>query len=76
MFEGHQAGTVLLSVSSDGPFSFSAKAQDNTVALHDAKKIAKCEAHLMFPSWGGLNARHGSAPDDSFCFTQLGLCRV
>ena len=32
---------------------FSAKAQEITVALHDAQKIAKGEAHLTFPSWGG-----------------------
>lgn len=40
--------------------------------MHDAKKIAKCEAHLMFPSLGWFTVRHGSALDDPFAL----LCSI
>lgn len=74
--KGVQTGTVPRGSNNGEIFSSSTKTQDNTVALHDAKKIAKCEAHLIFPSLGGGHiTRHGSALE-LVCFAQLGLCRV
>lgn len=64
--EGDQTGIVPRGPNSWGLFSSSTKAQDNTVALHDAKKIAKREAHLMFPQLGIFITRQGSALDSSF----------